>query len=454
MSDHNPPDVHESIPLPHNRGQSAAEYLESQGLVACSPPIHASDDGKDEFLYYLSRRLGLVPATSVSDALTTGSYFHLAAEHFDEDADHRSAVLRTTLESRLAEIGRVAKVFHLSVEEKARLEEHENKHGRTGFAIFEAVQTLPVNTEGTTLRDFLTNPATECLGRELRVQVQTEWGPAVAIFDRLMYHEAQNTIWIDDYKTHDGEPLDRAQVCPLEMQTWHYLHIAKILLQSGWLRDNFNVPLDARIGGMRHIIVRKPSITLSAKDAPCEYFSEGKKKKMAGRAFRHKGDEWTVETWSLDAPNVVGRTGPYREEEAVAFLHAETGKAPDRRAVGEPSLDRFLVRLSQWYHGTGEYVGLAEERQARPSVVISTTYASALETYGSEYARKMERIADLRTRIPYPENFTRTGKELLSYGRLSRYAPFYLVPEKDWPVVMEVERFVINHRDEPSSQGD
>jgi len=68
----------------------ASDWLAHNGLVARTPLIRSSDSSlvrNCPFLYYLVRRLSIVPAIKNSEALSHGSWFHKYMEGWQPNAE-------------------------------------------------------------------------------------------------------------------------------------------------------------------------------------------------------------------------------------------------------------------------------------------------------------------------------------------------------------------------------
>lgn len=77
--------------------------------------------------------------------------------------------------------------------------------------------------------------------------------------DLLLQSRRDQSIWIADYKTCSGSPVQRAEVLPMEFQARLY----KLLVASC-------LPAD-RVGGVFHTIVRKPTIRQKQNESIDEY---------------------------------------------------------------------------------------------------------------------------------------------------------------------------------------
>jgi hypothetical protein len=404
----------EQPPIPVGRGHDAARWLEYHNIVPRVPSIRSSDIGylDSPFQYYLSRRLGLTPIHYYSEALSLGTWFHNWFEvHQLPDAlghyERKIAEARTDLEAK-------ASVLRWSSRQKADIIqqlEHDATHAREWFEI--AVD-IPIGNSGT-LRAHMNRPVWKTLGREVFLRVYHPKMPKtslVAQFDQLWYHTEHNTLWVPDLKSTGQNPRDRGAKCPVEFQTWHYLMVLEMALESGALHDQFpELPPNVKIGGMMHYIIQKPTIRLSQKDRD---YNEIRKEISRG-------------------PN----KGSIRIE---------------KEYYGEPSWDNYRKRVKDWYLGEGEY---ETAHQSGPPVEISTTQFSTLDDdVRHEYGLHLSQLYELATKTAIPCSFPRNANSMGHHGGLTPYAKFYTLGIQHWPRIIREQQLIPSFRDPELDEGD
>jgi hypothetical protein len=404
-----------TTPIPDGYQYDAWHWLEEQGVEARKPPIRSSDYGmclRDPFRYYLSRRLGLIPPLEWSAALNQGTWFHHALYCYDKEYDEVEQHLRGVLLDRKAEIEEMCREIG---KDYMPLWEREEKDMRTAASWWHnACCNIPISKEHGTLREYLNKPCWVCLGRE--VYLITTNPPSVAQADLLLYNKETNQIWIVDGKTCSVSPRIRLSTCPIEFQTLHYSAQAYHLMDPQYgegaiLQRYFDIPLSATLGGMIHAAVQKCPLIFGKEDRP---FTE----------YEH------------------------------TFVRGERkGEVEIRRNYeGEPTVDCYLQRQSEWYTGTGRYAHRAAEIADDPPVNLSFTYArSALDRVGWSRYGKMSGLVHLNAaRDPVPNDFPMNADNLRPFrgGRLSPYAPFYMMPVQYWPGIIKQDGFRVVDRDE------
>lgn len=402
------------VPFPKGRGEDARQWLRCQGILDHQVPIRSRDWDliKDPFHFYLARRLLLAPALSYSEALSAGGWFHKRLELLYTDPTLVTAMMEAELDNRIREIREVSKNFAISSDTRQRYEQNTRQDFLNAWSWFEVASTIPINSKTGTFQDFLTRPYWQDLGAEILLSYaeQPRMG-LVCQLDRLLYHKEQNTLWIVDAKTCSEDVKIRLSACTLEMQTWHYMYIVKRLIESGKFFELFpDIPKDAKLGGMIHIGIQKPTIRLGMSD-------------------RH----YTLN----DTPFKSGpRKGEPRNEKVYH---------------GDPDPELYRARCQDWYLGTGDYSHLAPERLASPPVNLSFTEASLLDTCVlDEYRSRLSEIHRWRNFQAHPQNFPRRTP-ILPTGKLSIYAPFYYNDVREWPRIIQEERFLLGKPSDPES---
>lgn len=401
-----PPKI-DQPPVPVGRGPDAAKWLEYYNIVPRIPSIRSSDIGylSCPFQYYLSRRLGLVPAHYYNEALSLGTWFHNWFEVWDQPEalalyERKVAEARTDLEA-------VGTVLRWTSRQKAEVLDQLEKDSTHAREWFEVALDIPMGNSGT-LRNHMTRSCWKSLGREVFIRVDCPHGgktTMVAQFDQLWYHTGHNTIWIPDLKSTSEDPRARGAKCPCEFQTWHYLMVLERALETGVLHDRFlDLPYDAKIGGMMHYIIKKPSIRLSQKDRD---YNEIRKEISRG-------------------PN----KGSVRIE---------------KEYYGEPKWDNYRKRVEAWYRGEDEYETV---HQSGPPVEISTTQFSAVDDdVRHEYSLLLSQIYDMATRPAIPCSFPRNANSMGAHGQLTPYAKFYTLGVQHWPRIIREQQLIPSFRD-------
>jgi hypothetical protein len=319
------------------------------------------------------------------------------------------------LQDRMEELSITCNQLGISGESKQKVMFREEKDFHCSVGWYEAAKTIPCY-EGMSFEEFLCSPHWHRLGTEYRLITSVKTNDrskplkCVAQPDLLLYHKGQNSVWILDLKSTSYDPKVRAMGIPVDFQTEHYMFTVDALLKSGQFQRAFNIPSDARLGGMMHLIVRKPSIEFGLKDR-----------------------DFTID----DTPF---KSGPRKGQPRM-----------EKKYEGEPRLENYIQRCADWYHATGDYIDKAAEWEVSPPVGISFTSASlvldtAIQERYLQRVRLIQRYAsDLE---PHPSNFPMPDSPF-NRGSLSTYAPFMLAPVGEWPRLIEQEGFVVVRRDEP-----
>lgn len=448
-----PPEV-SPVQMPTDRGRSARQYLESEGLVPRIPSIRSSDYSSalsDPFGYYLRRRLGLTPALSYSEALSRGSYFHTLFALYDRD--DRWQIFKRQCASRLAEINNICK--ELRIGETARADAIQNEQIDQAYASawYNAFENLPC-LNSTSALDLLSDNFVK-IGAELRLTWIDERFPKtrqVAQFDLLLLNRKTNKLWIVDAKTTASPPLVRLSTVKEEFQTMHYLHALEWYHERGLLRKQFDrIPANAEIGGMMHVAILKPSIQFGQADRDFHWESEGKRTGISGRIMRspvnlQEFGEYVIK-WTRNQPSPEPCCGTM--DECLHVLHEVTGKKPERVYQGEPSLQNYMARCMRWYRGQGEYLDKAPDFVNDPPINISYTHASTMldKDWREDYLARVAMVYDLATREANPCNFLKNIDAIRMGSRLAHFSPFYLTEPKEWPSLVQAQHFLVAHRD-------
>jgi len=413
-----PPEV-ENVPIPKGRGQDAQRWMEYHGIVDTTPSIRSSDyEGvlHCPFQYYLSRRLGLAPALRWSKALSRGSWFHKRLELYRETPEVIKNATSVMLDDRLEELEEICQAIGIKGESKDKVLDREKKDFDCAMAWYEVSMNLQIPQQKVpTVHEFLKQDHFRHLGSEVGVRLHMPSDHRsgkvrlTGMYDTLLYHTEQNSIYIVDAKTTAASPEERLITCPLEFQTQHYMMTLKLSLEAGLLQPIYDLPKDVRVGGMIHIGIQKPTIEFGMKDRDCEEY------------------EHTL------------TRGPRKGQVEIRKNYS-----------GEPRFENYLLRCEDWYRGQGEYEHLAERWAMSPPINYSLTYGTLLEDedYEDEYYARVELIAKYVKCKAFPKNFPRSTNHLRQFGRMSPYTPFYLTPVKEWADIIHAESFIQVDRDE------
>ena len=401
--------------------QGARELLALHGIVEKRPPVRSSDFRMlgSPFHYYLTRKLGLVPALRYSTALSHGSWFHSALELLLNPMSTETGaygMYQSRVEKRFEELRGVCTTLAIGDQRMREIISVEDRDAQTAWAWALCVKDLPIEGSlagGRSLQEFLAddqfvNVCQECTIRT-EIQVDNRSAPVecVAQFDMLLFHKQQRSLWIVDYKTTSLSPRIRAASCPIEPQTQHYMHIVQSLLATGQLQKMMDLPDDTTVGGMLHAVIRKPTISFGQLDR-----------------------DFTLDTTPF-------KSGPRKGEPRNEKVY-----------IGEPRLENYIERCIRWYRGQEEYAHLVGERVTEPVINLSFTSGTALldKSWGDQYRARLRAINHWRVAQCEPENYP-WPTEVHSGGTMDTYAPFVLRPVSEWPDIVMQEGFVIVDRD-------
>ena len=451
-----------AIAPPKTRGADARAYLESHGLVARIPTIRASDEGIIEcpFLYYLQRRLGLGSALRWGEALNRGSWAHRRLEAIRMESKQAASHMSSALTKRLDELRGVCKTLDLSSESTLKVLDREEEDAKIATAWIEASTTYTNPTSGQLAGGWLhyfDKPYWHFVASEVVLSYKHPAFPktiSVVQLDWMLLNTETNLLWVLDMKTTSKIPYVRAQMCTVEFQPQHYLHVVDALLKSGELQAKYDLPPNTKLGGMIHLIIGKPTISFGQKDRAYSYSAESKRAKIHGTAKRHE-NAWLVEVKDVKAGKLYVTEG-LKEEEAVKLLHTSVTTIPKKTLYGEPDPIHFQQRCANWYQGVGDYAHERTERlQGKTApVCISTTQAAGVldSVTTAEYHARLNRIYKLATAVPFPANFVRTHKGMETLSGLNDYADFFVCPVRDWPEIVRRKNFIQAFRDEDLTQ--
>lgn len=340
-------------------------------------PLIRSSDAKglaDPFSWFLSRRLGLRSALSHSNALSRGSWFHAAFQcwrgvHDDNDTLSR---LETVLEERMGELSEACDLVGWDGDRRTAVIQREEADMRTAWAWFQASRKVPVpQLHG---KGNVRLPWTEWLVQDqftwLDVEPSIRVSNMVAQPDLLLWHKGQRSVWIVDLKTCSGSPLKRLDGCRGEFQTLHYMHVLRGALRRPSIREAWNLPADARLGGFIHVAVSKPSIEICGEDR-----------------------DYDLDTSPL-------KSGPNKGQ-----------PRNERRFRGEPKLSNYVNRVSEWFLSEGRYAHLAGERSQDPPVNASIVSSAALDDpwLSAVHMSRLRAVEQMHGRRPSPLHYPAVG---------------------------------------------
>jgi len=391
---------------PPDMGRGVADNghaLASIGLTPVVPCVRSSDDNttlEDPYKYFLRRILGLVPALDYAPALSQGKWIHTRFEMIgvtEQKAvdDHMNMALLDVYDHicDLANIG----VGDTTI---TRMKDTARTDMILANSWYEGAAKISLPGYGTFV-DYIMRDEWEivCAEEDIRIPFRNTF---ITIRpDLVLYNKKKNTFYIVDLKSCAEATVVRGMTCPYEFQTWLYPWAFRLALQHEWI-NHLQIPCDAKMGGMIHVLVRKPTIRLAKCDRPfiMETDDKGKEKKV------------------------------YTDE-------------PDPAA--------YAVRCSDWYAMEMAQFTKSKDSDpnASPPVNISFTSGDLFEDIliHKQFHESLERIHHYSTMKPEPFNFPRNFKAIRSYGRISPYAPFYICPIQQWPEIIAKERFVVEHRD-------
>ena len=371
------------------------QQLRDAGLVPVQPITHGSDWNTlntCEFLYFLTRRLGLRSIFRISEALQRGSWFHYWLQFHNCGSGQADLVLQT-LRERQGElrsnctdcgIGPVERDMVLATEERYCLE---------SGAMYNSMKRIKVS-DGMTVFDKLGMVFDVIVGTEIQVEVDNR----IITIDLLGYSQKNNALWIVDYKTCSCLPMVRLQICPLEFQTQHYIITLDAAVSKGRL-EHLGIGRNVEVGGMIHVAMTKPTIKFGTLDRP------------------------------------------FTEKEHTLLSGPRKGQVETRRTYfGEPDVKLYANRVNDWYDGF-------HEREKEPPVNLSWTAAAQPDSWYTLYSQRVNKLAHFATRNPEPADFIQSSKHLITHDGLHPFLPYYMTDIPSWPSVMREFNHRVHHRD-------
>jgi hypothetical protein len=398
----------------------ASSWLAHHGFNARTPPIRSSDSSLIRtcpFLYYLSRRLSIVPAIKDSEALSHGSWFHAYMEGWNPTSEPDSSIetlpplVELKLAARSKELATYCDLFSLTPHTLDSMLAEERKRCLEACVWAQTALDIPIGGSGLTIRKYVNQPGFTIISCEPIIDVKLSGirTPVRIAPDALLYDSSKKRLFIIDYKTTSKPPSERASVCPIEFQTRLYSLAIIEALRTQTIQEQFGLPADTVYGGMAHICVQKPSIRFSGKDR----------------------NTTTVEKVVTRGPN-----------KGVVQLTS--------KMYGDPVLGNYLRRVRDWYLADGDYVTEKLERETCPVVNISYTTAPYFEQDHviSQTMSTIEEINRYATMNPEPAYFPQFSDGCWSHmSGLSHYAGFYLSSPHAWSQVMRDNRLIFCPRD-------
>lgn len=435
-------------------------FLESRGIVPINPTIRSSDFGLVDacpFTYLLTRRLGLTSLLRYSEALSRGSWFHTALELTFQHRENETlrAAYAAVLDRRVAELKTLG--AHMGPAQLASVIDRERVDAKTSLAWYLASRTY-TNFKVSSLRHpwplQLTQPPFLWLGSEITLKCPLNTKPKldrVVQLDALLYNQDTNRLWVLDAKTTSLRPWVRAQQCPYEPQTFHYLDVVDELLPS--LQTTYNLPTDCKLGGMVHLIVQKPTIEFGMSDRPWWFAATSKRSDLRATATFVPGKGWKLASLRLSTGEIVSSETdrPMPEYEASAWCEKTAGVQCKKEFSGEPDPLVYESRCASWYCGTGDYIDKAEERMHPEFTPINYSFTAAsilLDTrFRTEYTARLDRVISFARAPLLLDNFPRTPDGMVDFSREpSPWAPFFGAPVSNWPSLMLQSNLVQKHR--------
>lgn len=397
-------------------GHTALHLLEENGL---SPNAHAAsirsrdwgDIRVSPFLYYLRRRVGIMPLLDIAKAKTIGSALHTALEaHLTgrSPADLVHNRLATRLDAIRAVLSSPSAIPR-GPEAQRLILDRERQHWMMGLTF--ALAALNYRSD---LQPALVNGFAPYLTRNTRVlccervfEAPNPLSSRVPLrirVDTLLYREDTNTITLPDFKSTSTPLKIKAELLQFDFQPALYLYVLDSLAKTGELQAAFDLPRDARVTDIIHLLIRTPSIKFSGEDR-----------------------NFTLDT----SPFKSGpRKGQPRNE---------------RKYYGEPTLENYYQRVHDWLTADGRY---REDRLSTaddPRINVSfTPITRALDDRGlMDFMARLRIINEYATARPIPSAFFRDTSN--QYGRksLSPYHPLHLASVSLWPSIMRQNELTI-----------
>ena len=413
------------------------------------------------FLYYLCRRLGINRAfdSICSDTLSRGTWFHRAFEVWHLHEAQRLSALWNSIEARSAEIAGIGSLFGLTADQLVYFQTVERRRALEAYTRLTCALDTPHGPHAP-LRTYLEKGYERAAPPELVVTVPpSDDCPAARTIqiDSLLRSKDTGDLWIFDLKSTTLAPAARANRCPFEFQTQHYIHTLSEAVRLGLVPG---VGRSEVVAGMAHVIVSNFDLKFGQGDRPYHWTAESTRRGQVVRCgtvkecpgpHPHSPPQYTYEFQDRSGPNpILCNTVFDTETEALQTLQKDVGVNPKKEYAGEPSTDLYLKRVRDRYNGTGQYAHEAESLRLTPPTLVSLTYGQEVDkTYTFNYYPMLAQIADLATRDPDPNNFPKTSSGL--EDEECPYTGFFGYHKSLWPEIMDKERLLVRHRDKPWS---
>lgn len=379
------------------------------------PPSRASDYSlclSNPFQYYLTRRLGLVPMLSWSEALSAGTWMHERARYFFQSFPNGdlpaelNTELQNQLDDRLTELRAACNTLSISPARENEILEDERRAYALGRAIFEAAITFQFPSGETLLSKFQApNRYRIALCEKKLTVTHPKHGEVCCQPDLLLAEMTGNRCWIIDWKSTGDTALNRLRACRTEQATYLYPYVV-----SEYLKNNELPYLSkgASVGGIIHVAIEKPGIRLSGEDR-----------------------DFTIKDFT---PRSGPNKGITRQE---------------KEYHGEPTFPNYLRRVTDWIHGSGTYTHERPARVAAPPVNISTIYMNGISRDEWErFDRRLSLNHHYAKCRAYPINFPDNVGQLVAGDIPSAYHPFYHLPPARWPEVVVDSKLIVARRED------
>jgi hypothetical protein len=393
------------IPIPQGWGRDARVFMEAHGFTPSIPEIRSSDAFRSPFQYYLSRILGLRPIYSYYEPFSIGGWAHTFLQlYYTSNRDQR---FLDKIKDHQTLISEVAEAIRMPHQQKADEIQRAYDDAIKAKTIVEVGFNIRLKGNDRTINDILTEQHGQWrpLAQELQLTVDHGKTKLAAQLDLLMYNDETQELRIPDLKTTDTDPTIRAEMCPVEYQTLHYMHIVNACIPE--LIEKFNLGARTRLKDMVHLVIQKPSIKFGSKDRD------------------------------------------YTEYEHVISRGDRKGQVEIRRKYddGPPKPENFHKRITEYMLGQGEYIDKEIDRQENPMAGISYTRYDRLDPNDwANYSMITRSIYDMATTEPEPRYFMRNARAMVDRGQLTPYALFYRLPVAAWPDLIKRNNMIIDRR--------
>lgn len=253
-------------------GQKHALNLEELGLESFKPSIRSSAVAtyvECRRKYMLQERLGLKRKGSYASALGIGTWFHAIMAEFYRGCSPHVA------------LGAAVRVYNETEEE---LRKHVNPMGflvGTTKTLTETLSKMASDLQKAKVmalwlweREALNFDEYEVLDIERVVEINydTIKQPIRVRFDAIVRRRGTNELFIHDFKSTSKKPVDQIDTYLFALQPKLYRMACEALISAEKWVDEEGEPL--RLVGFKHILIRKPTIKLKAKQTFDAYLEE------------------------------------------------------------------------------------------------------------------------------------------------------------------------------------